>query len=95
VMSCVSIRLSSSKKERSSWPRGSRLEGAQAGKGQIEASRLVNEVGDGMTRGWREVAVVVARERVVQLEERTGREGPREGGERRVAAPKSTKGPAT
>lgn len=95
MRSCVSIRLRSSKKERSSWPRGSRLEGAQVGKGQVASSRLMNDVGGGMTRGWSEVAEVVVRERVVQLEERVGRGGPREGGERRVAAPKSTKGPAT
>jgi len=94
-MSCVSIRLRSSKKERSSWPRGSRLEEAQAGKGQVEGTRWVNEVGEGMTRGCRDVARVVLRERAVQLEERVGRGGPREGGERRAAAPKSTKGPAT
>lgn len=94
-MSCVSIRLRSSKKERSSWPRGSRLDGAQAGKGQVEGSRFVNEVGDGMARGWSEIAEVVVREWVVQLEEMLGRGGPTEGGERRLAAPKSTKGPAT
>lgn len=87
-MSCVSIRLRSSKKERSSWPRVSRLEGAQAGKGQVDGSTLVNEVGDGITRGSKEeAAVVVVRERVVKLEERVGRGGPRVGGERRVAAP--------
>lgn len=95
IMSWVSMRERSSKKERSSWARASRLEGAQAGKGQVVDWRCVNAVAEGMTRCWRElvmslVLVVVGGNREVHDVERVGREGPSEGGERRVAAPKST-----
>lgn len=39
TISCVSIRLRSSKKARSSWPMASRLGGEHAGKGQVEGSK--------------------------------------------------------
>lgn len=96
IMSCVSMRLRSSKKLRSSWPRVSLLVGAQAGNGHMEGSRKWKEEADGMTRGWRvELRGYSAAGRLIQLVERVGRAGPAEGGERRAAAPKSTKGPAT
>lgn len=100
IMSWVSMRESSSKKERSSWARASRLEGAQTGKGHVVDSRCVNEAAEGMTRCWRELVLslvlgVVGGNKGVHDVEGVGREGPSEGGERRVAAPKSTYGPAT